>query len=31
MQKFIDGFIYGAGGTTAFIIITKLAALIGLK
>jgi hypothetical protein len=30
MAKVIDGFLYGTGFVLAYIIITKLAALIGL-
>jgi hypothetical protein len=30
MPKFIEGFLFGAGFTLAYIIITRLAMLIGL-
>jgi len=28
MQKVVDGFLYGAGGTFAYVVITRLVALI---
>lgn len=30
MAKFIEGFLFGAGLTVAYIIITRLATLIGM-
>lgn len=30
MAKFVEGFLFGAGFTLAYIIFTKLAMLIGL-